>query len=77
MSAKEIRYNTSKRAEWYLPEDVKPPRGEMIHLLTVFGKSITGLWDDNGFYVAWHPFLKMNEKVREAMKRKQNAYFSK
>lgn len=77
MSVKEIRYNTSTQAEWYLPEDVNPPIGEMIHLLTVFGKSITGLWDDNGFYVAWHPFLKMSDKVKDAMQRKQYAYFSK
>lgn len=66
MIGKEQHYETAPVAEWRLPEDGPIPSG-MVQLLSIYGKATYGTWQNNGYWVAWAPFLKMSPRIKERM----------
>lgn len=45
--------------------DDKPPGGAKVLLLTIGGVCVVGAWQDNGFFIGWHPLPK-RDKQKEA-----------
>lgn len=46
--------------------DPKPPTGAKVLLLTIGGICITGVWKDNGGFMAWAP-MPCRNKEKEAL----------
>ena len=63
----EIKYAAAPASDWRLPEEEPPPAGQMVQLLSIFGKATHGIWDDSGYWVAWAPFLKISPRVKARM----------
>ena len=62
------KYVTAPVSEWRLPEEDPPPPGQMVQLLSVYGKAVHGMWDNSGFWVAWAPFPKIPPHIKDRMR---------
>jgi hypothetical protein len=43
------------------------PRGVKLTLLTIGKIQVTGVWTDDGSYIAWAPLLKRDKLVEDAL----------
>ena len=62
-----IKYLAATAVDWRLPEELTPPHGQMIQLLSVHGKAAYGMWENNCYWVAWAPFPKIPPHIKQKM----------
>ncbi len=56
-----------------LAGDSRPPAGAQVHLLTVGGVCVRGVWCDDGGYLGWAPLPK-RDKAKELVIERKNRW---
>ncbi len=69
-----IEYTAAPSVDWRLPEEVSPPAGQMVQLLSIYGKATQGVWQGNVYWVAWAPFPKIPKHIKEKMEEMRKNY---
>ena len=54
-------YLTDPKLHWIYPQEAKPPTGIKLSLLTKGGVQVTGVWVNDGSYIAWQALFKRDK----------------
>jgi hypothetical protein len=58
----------SEKEYYFDAEEVPPPRGMTINLLTEWGRACQGPWVDGGGFVGWAPLHRVSPSLKRKMK---------
>lgn len=52
---------------WLYPQQIPPPRGAKLFLLTQGGVATTGTWVDDGSFIAYHPIFRRDREYERSI----------
>ena len=67
---------TAPFSEWRDIDTDPPPRGAKIWLLTMWGVAVSGVYYEEGQFIAWSPLPQVSPELKEKMRVKREAYFT-
>ncbi len=62
------KYLAAPQPEFLHPDDVPPPRGTKLNLLTSGGIATFGHWTDDSNLIAWAPLIKVSDDLRARLR---------